>query len=80
MAHDAHTGPVKSTKKPWRERLNSNRPNDERDWNLSDQDTYMEFIHDLDAEIRAVQDKLMNWLHYKNEIQFRYGTIRSRVQ
>ena len=67
-------------RKPWRERVNPDRPTDERDWNLSDQDTYREFLRDLDAEIRSVQGKLVNWLRYKHEIEFRYGRVRSPIQ
>ena len=70
-----------TVKKPWLRPVNPHRPADERDWNLSDHATYNEFLTDLNAEIRVVHEKLMNWLRYKQEIEFRYGpTIRSRVQ
>jgi hypothetical protein len=67
-------------KTPWRSAVTSYRPGDEGTWNLSDHETYTEFMRDLDAEILTIHRKLVHWLIYKQQIQFRYGTLSTRLQ
>ena len=75
-----HHSSSKPVEKPWRVPASPDRSSNERAWNLADHDTYTEFIRDVDAEIRTIHRQLVYWLQYRSEIQFRYGTVTSRLQ